>query len=1356
MNRFINILLLLCAALTGGHAQEVIPPTEGQPDFDWVIATLGGTNYKSLPLAFEAVNGDNAAIQLKNGTAVDKAIEVKYTTLLDINGLPLVLTTDAKFTIFEDKTLTIKDGKASSVRHSGSLKMDGKGNLMAGADVNLAGISVLDATATNLYRVLVTLPGTGAVSDPAYGNTPVARFAQNGSTLCCWLPQSQVARTIKFGYTSGGTSTDYETEPVIVTTHAATALTAKTSQGGATDNNVAKIGDTHYTSLTDALAAVRDGQTVELTANASLAGIAKPTGKVTLSLNGKTLSSSGTAGLEPETGGRLILENGTGSGRVTGTLSVNERCHIRGDVSLTAAILKDSKQVYRVRVALPGDATTATRITYSYGDDKDMTLNVLTEKESTIDKPVAYLWLSAHTATPFNLVLTDTGGNQRSLTRHDVAIQPHHDNRIILTLGDAEAILYADPNDPTKGTPYETFHDALEDAGKIDGSLIVLQRDVQFSGKDPHPHTISAGKHVELRLEGHLMTATNCTLDASAAKACLLISDPTGRGRIEGNFRILGNVHIGKEIAAGSIGNVSKGDGNEALLYRVLALVKTDGNTALTDGIVSCQWDNEAAQECYLRANTACVWAPISAQPATLRVTVNGQTYTANAVQVTASHGNTVTVKRPDIVASVDGIGFTSLSDAWAAALGTTRGLTTGTIKLLESVVLDAPLAVTAGKRLVLDLGSHTLTAQDKAALLTESDGTLLVTSDTELGALAGNVEVTDHVTVSAKAAVTGLMRLAGATVYRARLLLPTGTNAATYTYGDDQAGTLRLIDETAGTQTVGYAWLRVANGARDLVATVTDPVPGQVKTLTNVTVQATHNNQFDMEAGDDVASIDGTYYPTLKSAIEALNAAAGGTVTLARPVTLQDKLQVNKPVTLDLRGYNLAATPGAHISVADNASLRIVDNAANTAKGIVSGDLLLDGNLAVSREVRLTATTVRDGRVVYRLRVDGLPAAATEVSYNYPTSGDHGKLTCLGGTAYLWTEATDREEDLRLTADNVPHTVLIRPTAPGHGTALKACLFREVKTNETWADASNEDTDVEVAPGAILTLQAGCGLKTIRRVTLGEGAQVVATDNILATEGIRYRKTFQKANTWQTLSLPFEPRKVTTEEDGMTIDLMPNLASGTGGHYWLRSLKQGDGLVHVDEARVVANRAYIIAVPEALTTDGGGKGITFTSPGDQYLNRKALAATLPSGKRMDLMATGALRDVELILPFYRLNTDGDRFVRETPAAGSPGKLAPFSCYLLVEPELVATQSSFRLAGLATANESVTAPGDRNGLRITTERGTLIVEAIRATPLTVYDTAGRVVLHRSVSEGTTRLTLQTGNYIVNQTIIHIP
>lgn len=1371
MNRLITILLLLCATLAKGHAQEVVPPKGDEPEFNWVIATIGGAEYNSLNAAFEAVKADNTEIQLKNGTTVNTDIPTNYSTTLDLNGLPLVFTTDAAITIAEGKTLKLTDSQSKYIRHEGSLKLGGKGNLFAGQEVNLAGVGVLDAaaTATNLYRVLVTLPDAGGkIDNLTYGRAPVTRLARQGATLCCWLPQSQAARSLQFSYTLNGETTNgsYATDPVTVITHANEAVASEKQNGGGDVTYVAKVGSTQYETLAAALAAVKtSGGIVELTANATIGDVAQPEKAVTLRLNGNTLSTAGTAGLEPAANGSLIVENGSGSGRVTGTLSVNDRCHIRGEVSLTAAILKEGKQMYRVRIALPDAAATATNRTYSYADNNRVSLSVLTEKDQALqDKPVAYLWIPAHTAAAFNLIFTDKDGNEQSLTRYDVAIQSHHDNRILLTQGDTEAILYDSPTDidnPDKGTPYETFHAALNAAGSMDGSLIRLTRDVRFSGETAHPHIISGGIHVDLHLDGHVMTATNCTLDASASGACLVISDPTGRGRIEGNFRILGNVHIGKEIAAGSIGNVSRGDGNETLLYRVLALVKTD--QGLTNGIVYSQWDNGNKQACYLRDKTVCVWSPIGTQPATLRIEVAGETYTANALQVIASHGNTVTVKQPDIVATVDGKGFTSLPDAWAAAQKAIRSIptATGTISLEENVALNEPLTVAAGNHLVLNLGNHTLTTQDKAALLTVGDGTLVVSSSIGQGALSGNVEVTDGVTVSAKVSVAGLVRLGGATVYRARLLLPAGTTAASYTY-DNQSGTLRLIGETipegqAGAQVVGYAWMRVANGSHDLVATVTRSAPDQVMTLTNVTVQATHNNQFDMEAGDDVASVDGIYYPTLRSAIEALNSkGAGGTVTLAKPVTLQDKIQVNVPITLNLGGNDLATVPGAHLSVADNASLRIADNGGNTAKGIVNGDLLINGDLTISREVRLTATIVQKGRVVYRLRIEGLPDSETNASYEYLTSGQTGQLDYQDGTAYLWTEAIDREEDLRMTINNAPYTVLIRPAAPGHDTALKAYPYRKVEGSVTWADAANEDTDVEVIPGATLTLQAGCGLKTLRRVTLGEGAQIVATDNILATEGIRYRKTFGKADTWQTLSLPFEPRSVTTEENRLTVNLSPNLASGTGGHYWLRSLKEGDGLVHVDETRIVANKAYIIAVPEELSRDGGGNAVTFTSAGNQFLNRKALAAVLPAGKRMDLIATGTLREMELTLPFYRLTAEGDRFVQEIPTEGNPGKLPPFSCYLLVEPELAATQSFFRLAGLATANEGITDMDGTTGVRLSARKGVLITETAHPTDLVVHDTAGRIVRQRSLSAGTTLLPLSTGNYIINQTIIHIP
>ena len=1296
-----------------------------------------GTDYASFHDALSDAtqqNGSHLFLRrnVKFGSNDTHKLNQNVITTLHLDGHSITASNSLLDASEEGAAFIIHSDRGTG-RITGNLRI--AGDVYIGKETIAGNIGVVQQgnTPTQLYRLLATIESDQKPTDGIY---PYTWGEQTGTCYlrdniaCLWLPTGQGDVTLRIG------DKTYRTTSVTISgTHSNTVILRKPGV-------VAKIGNTSYSSLQEAFNAAKDKDKITLIAGTSLTQDIGFGNDLTLSLdlNGQQLACSGKAAFTGA--GNLHIYNGD----INGTLQVSSTVIIDNTVALTAAILENGRQAYRMRVELP---TSGSNFRYSYDQTKARPLYELNEG----GQPVAYLWQPAHAAAPLTLLLTGGDGKEQSKTKYDVSILPHHDNRISLKEGDTEAILFPDGKDidkPTEGIPYETFHEALNAAGNMDKSRLRLRRDVQFSGQTTHTHTIGKDIHTELLLDGHTVTATNCVLDASAPNAYLFIGDKEGRGRIEGNFRIRGNVYIGRDIPAGNIGNVSSADGSNPLLYRVLAVVKSDA--PISDRLCSWQWNGEETQTCYLSDNTACLWLPLSTLHGTLRLIIDGDSYTATDVQISASHGNTVTVKKPDLIARVGNQAYTSLEEAFAHA-----GNGQAVITLEQSTTFNSPLSAASGQQITLNLQGNTLTAQGAATLRTEGTGSLTLTSDTGQGTLAGNLNVTKDVNISSKISISGLVRMDGVTVYRTRLFLPEGTEAARYQY-DTQSGELRFIGEKNSLgQAVGYAWLEPVTGTHDLKATITRPEPEQTKTLTEVIVQATHNNQFDMEAGNNVASLNGVYYPTLASAIEAANKAGGGIINLTHDITLRGTLVISREITIDLGEHNLAATADAAFDISSKASLRITDP---TGKGIVYGTFLTDGDLVVAKEVRLAATVIHDGGKVYRMMIDGLSVRDTDhLSYHFLTSGDKGKLSYLDGTAYIWLPEIIQEEDLRIVADNVPYTALVRPFGTGHDTILKAYPFRLVNDNETWNDATYKDADIEIASGVTLTIDTQGKLGTIRRLTLGDGSQLVTGDRILATEGIRYKKSFDKPNRWETFSLPFEPRDITAEINGQSVSLSPYLASGTGGHFWLKSLQDDHTFTYVDEERILANKGYIIAVPQDLSTEGGntGRRLIFISAGNQFLNRASLPATLPDNKQMELMATGTLRDRIMTTSFYLLGKEGQEFIRQDGvSAEKPRSIRPFTAYLLVESGLAAANASFRLAGLPTGNEiGVAEEESLPDYRLYGERETLVIESRKASEISIYSLNGQLIIKRQVAIGTTRIPLPTGNYIINQTKIHI-
>lgn len=1335
--RLLTTVLLLIAALHPCRAQWVDP--DDGPDLNWKVAKMDGMEYTSLAKAFEAVTADGKEITLLIGIIQDAAgvLAVDYTTTLDLGTYQLTGASGTEFGIATGKMLAVKNGTLS-----GSFILKGDGNLFAGTDVSMKGVGVTGGTPLqNLYRVLVELPGgeaAGTVSGVTYGNTRTTRWARQGNRLCLWLPHSMAALRVTFTYTPAGSASSqiYATAPLTVTQHAENAAGSEKSDDVVANVAEATQGATTTTHLTleGAFKALTAEGTIRLLANTSLKEKVQTVADTEFSLNNWELTASASAGFTVDAGKRLRVK----SGSLAGSFTVEGDVVADRTVQLTAAVMKAGKQVYRTRLVLPDGTIDGTPLTYTYGADTDVLAKALIEGAT----PVAYLWLPAHVASRFFLTIGGT-----NLLKDNVVIQANHDNNIDLHTGDSEVVLYSATETPgtDPGTFYATFHEGLEAAGKMDGSQLWLQRDVSLSGETDHSHKGDANVKTELHLDGHTLTGENCMLDASESGACLSICDADrGTGRITGTFRIKGNIYIGKDVAAANIGMVLSE--SKMQLYRVLVTLNT---TADVDGPATYSLGTAADVACYIKDKVACLWLPASVQPETLTLVADGNSYTAGGVQVIASHGNTVVVNEPAVVARIGTTPYTSLAAAFAAA---TDG---DEIVLQQSTKLATSVTIADGTELKLDLEDYTLEMPAATGFTTTGTGTLDIYSSTEKGSLSGNFSVTAGVCAESSVSLPGMVTLSNQTVYRTAFFLPAGANNGTWSY-NAQSGTLFFPGKTNTTgQAVAYGWLEVEGGTHDLTANLTGTV-GKTCTLTDILIQATHNNRFDMEAGSNVAKVGTQYYPSFASALAAVQAAGGGTIQLVADQALRGVQKIDENVVVDMNGKRLSTTADAAFDVSAATTLKINDQGGSADKGFLYGTLLLNGRVYISDEVKLSGTIVRDGKEVYRLTVEGLPSAASldEVVCKRVAGGEQQKVLLYEGGACLWLPAITVEEDLQLTVNGEVYETTLIPSLPDHNTNQKAYRLVSIDADATWGDAMNKDCNVVVAPGKTLIIEAGSGLNTLHRLTLGNGSQLKCDDPVVATAGIVYHRTFAVEERWEGFSLPYEPRSITAIIDGRPVALSPYLISGTGGHFWLRTLAGDDSFQYVAEERVEANKGYIIAVPEGLTTHSDpDMAVLFVSPPNQFLNRRPLAPEKPAQSEYRQQSTGVLYTHTLDLPFYQLNGVGTEYERQMASTGSTMEVPPFSSYLLTDDRTVATHATLRMAGLPTGNETPVPVADR--LRISGGKGCVWITTATETLIRVCTLDGRLHRVESVPVGTTRLPLAAGLYIVDRTKIYV-
>lgn len=1263
------------------------------------------------------------------------AVKAGITTELSLNGFTLNAGNSVLDASATGSCLFITDARGTG-RITGTFHI--KGNIYIDKEIMAGNIGVVQDTDSKLlYRVLVDIDvednGPAAYLFGSIITSPKACYVKD-KTACIWLPGAAYGTlTMK-----KGADTFIAKEVRISATHSNTVAVARPGV-------VARIGDTPYTSLSAAFAAAKDKEVVSLTTNATLDEVLTTATEaaITFDLGTSTLTGKDIAAFRPATGSTLHIRGGSAAG----ILDVTEAVTIDRSTLLTTAVTSGGRQVYRTRLLLAADDKgKGKELSYTYAT-LTAGLPLVLEEGTDPLSVVAYCWLPARPASPFVLKVDDT-----SRTRGEVAIQANHDNNIDLTKGDIEAILYKegeDPNDPALGIRYETFHNALDAAGGLSGSSIWLQRDVQFSGDQ---HTIGEGVVTELCLRGHNLTAVNSILDASEEDACLVVSDAKlGTGRITGTFRILGNVYIGKDVVAGNIGPVLNAE-TGTQLYRTLVRIETP--MEITDGTFgSYSLGTGLHGKCYLQDMTAVIWLPVGIVPETLTLVVGGNTYTAKGVQAIAAHSNTFIVRDPAVIAMVGETSYTSLADAFASAVGNE------TVVLKQSTTLSAPILIGKALHLKLDLGEYTLTFQDKGAFVSEADASLAIRSSSEQGILSGNPSFTGAVCVSGSVSMSGLVSLTvggtTATVYRCRLYLPKGAASGTYSYGG-QSGMLRLIGEkNTIEQPIAYAWLRSETGTRDLTVTLDAPLSG-TRTLTDVLIQATHNNQFDMEASDNVARVGDQYYPSLKTAIDAVNAGGGGTLILVIDQTLRGMQSVTSAIRFDLNGKKLSLTADAGFDVKGSNTLLITDDNGNADanKGYLYGTMQINGGVYVDAKVRLSGTVVRNGVEVQRLSVDKLPVTQNlqTVRYTYAASGDKETALVLSGTACLWLPEVAYEDDLLFTASagSIYETTL-SPSLTGHNKRQDAYRLVRVDESTTWADDANKDCNVVVAPHVVLTLATEGKLKTIHRLTLCNESQLVCSERVLATGGIIYQRSFAVANRWEAFSLPFGTRSVTAVFNGEPVSLNPYLSDGTGGHFWLRSLADDGTFTYVANEQVESNKGYIIAVPAGLASgDNTDMAIRFASAPNQFLQRTALEGVPPETTGFLQLAGGTLCNQPMTQPFYLLNTEGTEYVRQSATDAKPVALPPFSSYLLADKETVETVATLRLGGVATGNETLMPPATDDVLKVYGSQGGILAVADKEQVLSVYTLQGRLCICQRIPEGRTFIALPSGIYVANR------
>lgn len=1328
MNKILISLILLCTVLWPCKAQ-LVGPGDKPVDPTTVVAKIGATEYMSLGAAFNAVNtgsAEPATIQLQLAVTLNEATSfaINKNTTLNLSGTRLDCPHGLTATVASGKVFTLINGSLS-----GSLVWDGGGNLFAGTDTDLSGLTVTK-NGKKLYRVLVKLPADcGTVKDAYFGKSNFITFAQSADILCCWLPQHATIQDITF---NDDKTKRYLVSGVIVNQH--TATTPDAVENPAPDLDIAEVSSTgsdHWTKYEtlklafNALSA--QNGTIRLRSKASFAESLSIAKEIVFNLN--TYQLTAASGAAFKTTGKLHVKNGELSGllKIEGDVVIDKSVVMAGATVLNSG----GASVYRVRLVLPADVAGKT-LTYSYNGQADISIGrIFTENTETI----AYLWLPANSiGKTFTLTVTD-GPSSIPINKNDITINTNHDNTINLVTGDMEAELDVDG----VKTQYTTFHKALEAAKNANKNCTVtLLNNVGLSGGTPHAHALVASQIVTIDLNGHNLTGGNCWLDATANQSVYIIADTQNTGSLTGQIQIDGCVYI-KDIAASKIGQVVDKDATATPLYRLMATIAGSAER----GLVTYTWDGGTPTVAYAVDGKVCLFQTAGSTQHALNIkAADRKTYSTSGIILSASHSNVTTVRLPGEVASIGSDKFASLADALTAA-NTTSGAVT--IELTNHATLDNKQTIS--QEITIDLKEFTLAMGSNSEWEVTGGNSLYIKSTPKTATIQGNFKVSDNVCISTDVTISGSVTKDRKSVYRTRFFLPSTTKAATYAF-KLQTGNLIFPGETRDNgQEVGYAFLQVESGYADLTTTITNPtLSPDSYTLRQVFLQAFHNNQFDMQAGDNVVEVNNIKYSLFSAALIIAN-QNGGTIKLLRNITLSGIQGVTNNVTIDLTGYTLNMTDDASFNIAGTNTLTIKDS--EPTKGFLYGIYRLQGSLFVTSDVNIAGTVVHEGHELYRRIVKGIGDNTYDGTSAYKAGSADLTTSIQKGIGCFWLPAISTEQDLAITAGTDTYEATLLPALPNHNSQVQAYKRVEVTADETWSNADNANTNVYLKAGVKLTLDITTGLDkfSLHHITMENGAEIITNQPLLATEGIVYRYSFGVANQWYPFSVPYNVRMIRRSVDGVQSEIQPYLADGTGGYFWLKTLSAEGGFQFMAEEKVKANVGYVMAVPANLTT-GQNAFIDFLSPANQFLNRKQVALpTIQTGK-FYLVAPGTLQSVKLGQSIYLLNADGEEFRLTNASAMNKVSVSPFTSFLLADAQTMSTNSRLKMGQFPTAVEPTAPVSDP--LLITSGKGYIRMESAVETLLAIYTCDGKLVSLRRIPSGTTELPLQAGLYFVNR------
>ena len=307
------------------------------------VAKIGDVYYRTLPLAVEAATAGQTVELIADATGAGVVINKNIT--VDFGGKTYTInqavgstgTESQGFQLLKDNTVILQNGYIAIAEGTNVKWM-----FNAYADVTLAGLNVncanMKAPAANEANyVLVVNNGGGATPTVNYSGVNVTNFP---STNQIWLDPTT---TFKAG---AGLENSIKTEAGYVVVYNNGEYTAVPA--------VAKIGDVYYRTLPLAVEAATAGQTVELIADATGAGLVINK-NITVDFGGKTYTINqavGSTGTESQ--GFQLLKNNTVTLK-NGNIAIAEGTNVKWMFNAYADVTLENLNVNCANMAAPAE-----------------------------------------------------------------------------------------------------------------------------------------------------------------------------------------------------------------------------------------------------------------------------------------------------------------------------------------------------------------------------------------------------------------------------------------------------------------------------------------------------------------------------------------------------------------------------------------------------------------------------------------------------------------------------------------------------------------------------------------------------------------------------------------------------------------------------------------------------------------------------------------------------------------------------------------------------------------------------------------------------------------------------------------